>query len=585
MSFRSISLDGLERLGQPADRRLTLKARLSLRLAVILFPLCLVAGIAQYGNALHIRSLNESAAAANGETLLSRQRSALNEIGIFLETVAATLTPSMNDPARCEETLRALLQPNRKVTSMRLFTLDGETVCRITTVRTAVDVSAPPPWFAAAVESSQFILRAPDVAVTTGSGDPATEHPSELIATLPVYDAARQGVGMLAARVPPRALSLSAEEVDLNESSAMAIIDSQGRILLQRSKGMPLEGWMPAGMIGTDRTTGTFIKKGVDGSRRVYVTAALPGNLVGVYAQDPDEQSEGMQLMLYFLILFPALIWVAASLLAGWATERMVIEPLNKVRQAIRRYIAGDDMARIERDTKAPVEVQAVATKFNSLAETIHARNEALRAALEHQKALVREINHRVRNNLQVMNSLLSLQSRRSKSPEQAAIFLDVQRRLNALGIVHSAFYQGDDFRAIDLCTLLRDLCYSSEQQLSNEWGRPIVTMHCPTQIFALPDAALTLAFLVTELIAEVASQALPEDYSGTRFDFELLGLAEGGSVLTMHVDRPVLGGLMENSPDENHIKLFRGLIRQLRAQMDVNEDQGIVTITLPSLI
>ncbi|MFA7639850.1 MAG: histidine kinase dimerization/phosphoacceptor domain -containing protein, partial [Parvibaculum sp.] len=287
----------------------------------------------------------------------------------------------------------------------------------------------------------------------------------------------------------------------------------------------------------------------------------------------------------YLLLLFPLLIWVTASLFAGWATDHMVIEPLNKVRQAIRRYIAGDDTARIERDPGAPVEVQAVATKFNALAETIHARNDALRASLDYQKALVREINHRVRNNLQVMNSLLSLQSRRARTPEQATIFLDVQRRLNALGIVHTAFYQGDDFRSIDLCTLLRDLCESSEQQFSNEWGSPIITMQCPTQIYALPDAALTLAFLVTELIAEVAAQASPNDYSGTRFDFELLPHPDGGSVLTMMVDRPVLAGLMESSPDESHIKLFRGLIRQLRAKMEVNEEEGIVTVTLPPLI
>lgn len=262
----------------------------------------------------------------------------------------------------------------------------------------------------------------------------------------------------------------------------------------------------------------------------------------------------------------------------------MVIEPLNKVRQAIRRYIAGDDAARIERDDSAPVEVQAVATKFNTLADAIHVRSDELRAAIDHQKALVREINHRVRNNLQVMNSLLNLQSRRAQSPEQAAIFQDVQRRLNALGIVHSAFYQGDDLRAVDLAILLPDLCRSTEQQLTTEWGRPVITMHCPESVYALPDAALTLAFLVTELIAEAAQQVSPEGLPTSRFDFELLKQPRGGSVLTMNVDQPVLGELMENKPGEVHIKLFRGLIRQLRARMDVNDDNFIVTVTLPPL-
>src|SRR5690606_38027559 len=146
-----------------------------------------------------------------------------------------------------------------------------------------------------------------------------------------------------------------------------------------------------------------------------------------------------------------------------------------------------DDTARVEKDRSAPEEVQAVATKFNTMADTIQARDDALRAALDHQKALVREVNHRVRNNLQVMNSLLSLQSRRAKTAEQEAIFLDVQRRLNALGIVHAALYQGDDFRAVDLGVLLKDLCLSTERHLSTEWGRPVLSMQCREPIYALP--------------------------------------------------------------------------------------------------
>ena len=57
------------------------------------------------------------------------------------------------------------------------------------------------------------------------------------------------------------------------------------------------------------------------------------------------------------------------------------------------------------------------------------------------------------------------------------------------------------------------------------------------------------------------------------------------GSILTMKVDQPVLEGLMENRPDEGHINLFRGLIRQLRAHMDVDEPGCVVTVSLPVLV
>ncbi|MFN4353744.1 histidine kinase dimerization/phosphoacceptor domain -containing protein [Parvibaculum sp.] len=562
---------------------MTLRSRVAMRLALILLPLCIAAEVAQYSHMLHTRALREQVAIASGESVLVRQRNALQEINTFLDTISAALPADIGDADACADVFRRVLPQSRNVTSLRLFTLSGETVCSVPTRAAGSLEMAAPSWFEKALSAPQFIIRAPDI---SRPPDEEAEQVPMMMATIPVFDREQRVAGLIAAHVPTRFLSLLLEEAELpGSAAAVAIADPSARILAQRSHGTAIDGWIPSSLSQPgELTTGAFAHAGEDGIRRIYVVSPLPGNLFGIYAQEPEDLSAGGRTILYFLLIFPLLIWIAASLLAGWAADHMVIEPLNKVRQAVRRYIAGDDKARIERDDGAPAEVQALATKFNTLADAIHLRNEDLRAAVAHQKALVREINHRVRNNLQVMNSLLSLQSRRAETPEQAAIFQDVQRRLNALGIVHSAFYQGNDLRSVDLADLLRDLCHSTEQQLSTEWGRPVVTMHCPKPVHALPDAALTLAFLVTELIAEAAPQFSPDGQPASRFDFELALAPGGGSVLTMRVDQPVLGELMESRPGEVHIKLFRGLIRQLRARMEVDGDNCVVTVTLPPL-
>lgn len=581
MAFWAKAANWLKHFGRSPEGRPTLQSRVAIRLALILLPICIAAGVAQYSHMLHTSALHEQVAISSGQTTLVRQRSTLQEINIFLETISAALPANIADAEACTDVFRRVLPQSRHVTSLRLFTLDGETVCR-SPLRPADNEDAVPDWFEKALSAQQFIIRASDFAPLS---DPEAGQLPMMIATLPVFDREQQIAGLIAAQIPARFLALLAEEAELQDSAAIAISDPSGRVLAQRSRGTAINGWLPSSLARPgELTTGAFAHAGDDGIRRIYVISPLPGNLFGIYAQEPEDPSAGGRTILYFLLLFPLLIWIAASLLAGWAADHMVIEPLNKVRQAVRRYIAGDDKARIEHDKAAPAEVQALATKFNMLADAIHMRNEELRAAIDHQKALVREINHRVRNNLQVMNSLLSLQSRRAGTPEQAAIFQDVQRRLNALGVVHSAFYQGDDLRSVDLADLLRDLCHSTEQQLSTEWGRPVITMHCPKPVHALPDAALTLAFLVTELIAEAAPLLSPDGLPTSRFDFELVVLPGGGSVLTMRVDQPVLGDLMESKPGEAHIKLFRGLIRQLRAQMEVDGDNCIVTVTLPPL-
>ena len=585
MVAESVPRRWLRRFGRSPGGRLTLQTRIAIHLAIALLPLCLAAEIAQYSSALHNRSLRESALVSRGEAILARQSNALEELSILLETISAL---PLGNPANgnvCEETFRRIVLQNRKISSLHLIALDGKTVCRTPELRPEAKEGNQPNWFGRAIETQQFSIWAPKVAREPGDeGDQS----HELIATLPIYDADRRAIGILAAKVLSRTLTLPMQETDLPDASAIALLDSKGTILAQRTKGTPIETWLPAPRTadaGADLMSGTFVQTGVDSIKRTYVVVALPGNIFGIYAQDLEELSAAARALLYFIIAFPLLIWIAASITAGRATDRIVIEPLNNVRQTIRRYIAGDDTARVEQDKNAPEEVQAVATKFNTMADTIQARDEALRAALDHQKALVREINHRVRNNLQVMNSLLSLQSRRAKTPEQAAIFLDVQRRLNALGIVHAAFYQGDDFRSVDLSVLLKDLCQSTERHLSSEWGRPVLSMHCPSPVFARPDAALTLAFLVTELIADATTRLSPEGHPATQLDFDLTEQPRGGSILTMKVDEPVLGELLENRPDEGHINLFRGLVRQLRAHMDVDEKGCVVTVALPVLI
>ena len=557
-----------------------------MRLAVALLPLCLAAEVAQYVNAVHNRDLREKTLVARGESILARQSTALQELHILLETISVLPLGSPADGEVCNDTFRRIVLQNPDISSLHLIGLDGEALCSAPAPLASMQEAPLPEWVNKSIKSQQFSIW------TQKGAASATEEKNaqgaRLIATLPIYNPDRQAIGILAATVPFGSLTLSMQEAELPDASALALLDSNYKVLAQRTKNEQVDGWLPASFVagsGPDLMSGTFAGRGRDGVARKYVVAALPGNVFGLYAQDPEELSAAVRALLYFVIAFPLLVWIVASFLAGRATEQIIIEPLNKVRQAIRRYIAGDDSARVDYDPRATEEVQAVATKFNTMADTIQARDDALRAALDHQKALVREVNHRVRNNLQVMNSLLNLQSRRAKTPDQAAIFLDVQRRLNALGIVHASLYQGDDFRAVDLGVMLKDLCLSTERHLSTEWGRPVISLQCPEPIYALPDAALTLAFLLTELVAETTSRLSPEGHPATQLDFELTQRPGRGSTLTLKVDQPVLEGILENRPDEGHINLFRGLIRQLRAHMDVDEPGCVVTVDLPILV
>mgnify|MGYP003626997971 CR=1 FL=1 len=581
----------LKRLRGARPERLSLRTRIAISLAIALLPLFLAAEIAQYSEVARNGTLQEKAVITRGEAVLAGQGRALASVGNLLDTISLLPLGNPVDRQLCSDMFRRIIVQNADVSSIRLIAAGGDIVCQAPQPATATQEQAQAPeWLNRALQSQQFSIQSWHGKEAQAPSEAGTESvtTTQLIATRPLFDAEGNTTGILAATFAPATLAFSMQDAKLPESSALAILDAHGALLAQQTNGAQLDKWLPQSLVadtGPDLMSGTFVQAGRDSVERIYVVNALPGNIFGLYAQTPGEPSLAARAMLYFVIAFPLLVWIAASIAAGRASERMVIDPLNRVRQAIRRYIAGEMSARVDEDADAPEEVQALAGKFNAMADIIQTRDEALRSALAHQKALVREINHRVRNNLQVMSSLLNLQSRRAQTPEQAAIFLDVQRRVNALGTVHNALYQVDDFQAIDLSVLLKDLCQSTARHLSTEWGQPVLTMQCRTPVFALPDAALTLAFLVTELIAAATAHLSPEGHPAVQLDFELAEKADGGSVLTLKVDQPVLGGLMENRPDEGQINLFHGLIRQLRAHMEIGEDNCVASVTMPALV
>ena len=77
---------------------------------------------------------------------------------------------------------------------------------------------------------------------------------------------------------------------------------------------------------------------------------------------------------------------------------------------------------------------------MQDMAEKIRDRTDRLELALEARDAAMKEIHHRVKNNLQIINSLLSLQSRKVHDPAALAVLDDARTRINALSLIHRRF-------------------------------------------------------------------------------------------------------------------------------------------------
>jgi len=271
--------------------------------------------------------------------------------------------------------------------------------------------------------------------------------------------------------------------------------------------------------------------------------------------------------------LLPLVMWLAA-LGIGWALANvLLVRPLLEMRRGVERYGNGDAGVRLGGGNFISQEMHALAMTFDQMADDISLHQSALEAALDEQKRLTREIHHRVKNNLQIVSSLLSLQARESRSAEVAYAYATVQTRVGALALVHRWMYDEDGSHGVDLRALASDLCASLEQGAGAAEQAPI-TVHCAVErIVVSQDTAVPIAFLITELIGLAARRASPDGLAA-----QVSATSENGRArLTVTAEQFVDDdGLGSGSPAR---RIIEGMARQLRAPLEHDAATGSYSV------
>jgi two-component sensor histidine kinase len=134
---------------------------------------------------------------------------------------------------------------------------------------------------------------------------------------------------------------------------------------------------------------------------------------------------------------------------------------------------------------------------------------EAVRQSLQEKETLLREIHHRVKNNLQIIASLLHFQSKRVRDPADVAAFTDGRNRLRAMILVHEKLYQSKDLSNIEFGSYLRSLVNDLHQSYSAEGRR--LQMDVAADQVALPvQIAAPCGMIVCELLTNAFKYAFP---------------------------------------------------------------------------
>jgi two-component sensor histidine kinase len=178
-------------------------------------------------------------------------------------------------------------------------------------------------------------------------------------------------------------------------------------------------------------------------------------------------------------------------------------------------YAQGDyTAASAQSDQGAPEELQQLRRALLDMAGRIDARDTTLKDAIEEKQTLLREVHHRVKNNLQIMVSLFNMQLRTLGDDDGRKALEEARARVTALALVHQALYEGDDLRTVELGDFIEGLVRTLVDA-SGGAGKRVevsVSVASPPAPAAL---AVPLALFIVEATTNALKHAFPDERDG----------------------------------------------------------------------
>ena len=269
---------------------------------------------------------------------------------------------------------------------------------------------------------------------------------------------------------------------------------------------------------------------------------------------------------------------------AGVAGHFAIVGPLTRLAAQVARWREGAtfDAAAGASNLR---ELVALSESFAAATAALDEQKARLQQATEQQELLMQEIHHRVKNNLQIVASLLNLQASRIRQPQAKAEFQSARDRVRALATLHRHLYAHGEVHTIDMREFLTELCRQLLQAMGETEGDRIRFSIAASEIQMSSDQAVPLALIVTEAVSNSLKYAFPGGRSGT-VSVRLTTLADAAELLIQDDGVGLPAGRAETDSgtrDGLGLRLIRGFARQLGAKLEVTEGNGTrYLVTMP---
>ena len=205
---------------------------------------------------------------------------------------------------------------------------------------------------------------------------------------------------------------------------------------------------------------------------------------------------------------------------------------------------------------------------------------EALESSLLEKEALLKEVHHRVKNNLQVISSLLRLEAGRSAQPDTRSVLGDMQGRIRSMALLHEMLYRSGNFAAVDLGVFVKQLATQVFRMQTSQQGSVRLLLELDSVRVGM-DQAAPCGLLVNELISNSLKHAFPDGDSGwVRVALQAVASVDAPALAPAHAGDWCLSvsdngiglpdNFVRNSGHSLGLLLVDDLARQLHGKLDI---------------
>ena len=266
-------------------------------------------------------------------------------------------------------------------------------------------------------------------------------------------------------------------------------------------------------------------------------------------------------------VLLPVLGWIFAYIAIWLALENLVLSRIRTMRKDVQKFARSNKMPSAQKDKGRIDEVGDLRQSFRKMARRILDREDDLKQSIIEKDDILREVHHRVKNNLQIIISLLNMGKRQVKDPFYTQALDDTRNRITAISQVHKTLHESEQMLSVDLVPFMTELTTRLSKALDFKARNIQIVSHVDAQAVNA-DTATPIALFMVEALTNAAKHGLSNGGTISTTLIEANGtitltVQDNGIGAKAAAERDAITPELSTSTGTGQ-KLMRGFARQL---------------------